>query len=500
MKFYHYCLIIILSSSCTTNFGVINTDPVNGGTIAAGEQLTAAAYLLDGGREMGYPNLYLFQPMVQYVGGTYGMRTGGKYVRDEFYNGLMWSNYYGKCIKQLADLLEQHQDDPTQVNYVAAARILKVYIFSLLTDAYGDIPYSQAGLAYYDKIYTPVYDEQSAVYKDFFVELEAAIHQFDDRQPVITNDIVYNGNLTKWKRMARSLQLRLAMRLSAADPELARIQAAAAFAGGVMQGNDDNFMMIHEDYSYPDLRGNGYAQALQEEAAYKYTIGTTTFVNYLKAENDPRLGLFFVNTDSVTNYLPIQPGLYWWEDWKDFIGENGEVVGQANKYCHINAPFYQQGGSWLHLGYAEVELLLAEAAVRGWIGEDANDHYQAGLRAAMHQLEMYPGMALLSADEINNFVAAHPLSAGNAIEDISMQKWVALFPNGYEAYANMRRTGYPELNPVVDVDGESETGGHLPKRLFYPATEALSNPVNYQAAIDRIGGSNDWLKPVWWDK
>ncbi|MBP1651319.1 MAG: hypothetical protein H6Q26_1476 [Bacteroidetes bacterium] len=463
MKFYHYCLIIILSSSCTTNFGVINTDPVNDTTIAAGEQLTAAAYLLDGGREMGYPNLYLFQPMVQYVSGTYGMRAGGKYVRDEFYNGLMWSNYYGKCIKQLADLLKQHQDDSTQVNYVAAARILKVYIFSLLTDAYGDIPYSQAGLA------------------------------------VILNDIVYNGNLTKWKRMARSLQLRLAMRLSAADPSLAQIQAAAAFAGGVMQSNNDNFVMIHEDYSYPDLRGNGYAQALQEEAAYKYTIGTTTFVNYLKAENDPRLGLFFVNTDSITNYLPIQPGLYWWEYWSDFVGENGEIVGQANKYCHINAPFYQQGGSWLHLGYAEVELLLAEAAVRGWIGEDANTHYQSGLRAAMHQLEMYPGMTPLSGAAIDSFVGTHTLPS-NAIAAISMQKWVALFPNGYEAFANQRRTGYPELNPIVDIDGESETGGHEPKRLFYPATEATSNPVHYQEAIDRLGGSNDWMIPVWWNK
>lgn len=499
MRFYQYFLIIILSSGCTTNFGVINTDPVNAPAIAPGEQLTAAAYLLDGGREMGYPELYIFQPLVQYVGGTYGMRAGGKYVKDEFYNGLMWSNYYGKCIKQLADLLKQYQDDSTQVNYVAAARILKVYIFSLLTDAYGDIPYSQAGLAYYEKIYTPVYDLQADIYEDFFKELTAAIQQFDNARPVMTNDIVYNGNLTKWKRMARSLQLRLAMRLSNVNPMLAKAQVAAAFAGGVMQRNDDNFVMIHEDYSYPDLRGNGYAQALQEEAAYKYTIGTTTFVNYLKQENDPRLGMIFVNTVDVTNYLPINPGLYWWEDWKDFVGENGEVVGQANKYCHISAPFYQQGGSWLHLGYAETELLLAEAAVRGWIAVDASTHYQAGLRAAMHQLEMYPGMVPLADTVIDKFVAAHTLPA-DAIAAISMQKWVALFPNGYEAYANMRRTGYPVLTPIMDVNGESGTGGLLPKRLYYPATEALSNPLHYQEAIERLGGSDDWMQPVWWNK
>lgn len=499
MKFVYTCLIILLCGSCTKNFDKINTDPIRGKTIHPGDQLAAAAYLLDGGREMGYPNLYIFQPMVQYVYGVYGMRTGGKYVRDEFYNGVMWSNYYGKCIKQLADLLAQHQDDSTLVNYIAAARVLKVYIFSLLTDAYGDIPYSQAGLAFYEKVYTPVYDRQEDIYKDFFQELDGAIRQFDDRQQVITNDIVYGGNLTKWKRMARSLQLRLALRLSAVDPDLARKNAVAAWAGGVMLSNEDNFVMIHEDFAYPDLRGNGYAQALQEEAAWQYTIGTTTFINYLKAEKDPRLAAFFVNNVASTDYLPIQPGFYWWEDWRDFVSEDGEVVGQAKKYCHISAPFYAQGGSWLHLGYAEVELLLAEAAVRGWITDNANTHYQKGLRAAMRQLDMYPGMTPITTAAIDSFVTTHILP-DNALEAINMQKWVALFPNGYEAYANQRRTGFPVLTPIHDVDGESETEGIPPKRLFYPATEALSNPVHYQEAIERSGGSNDWLQPVWWNR
>lgn len=494
-----YVFLMLLCVSCTTDFDQINTDPIKGKTIHPGDQLTAAAYLLDGGREMGYPNLYIFQPMVQYVCGVYGMRTGGKYVRDEFYNGLMWSNHYGKCIKQLTDLLAQHEGDSTLVNYLAAARVLKVYIFSLLTDAYGDIPYSQAGLAYYEKIYTPVYDKQEDIYKDLFNELEGAIRQFDDRQLVITNDIVYNGNLTKWKRMARSLQLRLALRLAVADEELGRAQATAAWKGGVMRSNDDNFVMIHEDYAYPDPRGNGYAQALQEEAAWQYTVGTTTFINYLKAEKDPRLEKFFVNNTELTDYLPIAPGFYWWEDWRDYVAENGEIVGQAKKYCHISEPFYNQGGAWLHLGYAEVELLLAEAAQRGWISDNANNHYQSGIRAAMRQLDMYPGMEPVKQEAIDSFVSVHTLGA-DAMTAIHMQKWVALFPNGYEAYANQRRTGIPVLGAIHDVDGESETEGIPPKRLFYPATEALSNPVHYREAIDRLGGANDWLHPVWWDK
>jgi hypothetical protein len=499
MKTCFTILLMLCCISCTTDFDKINTDPVKGKTIHPGDQLAAAAYLLDGGREMGYPNLYIFQPAVQYVNGVYGMRTGGKYVRDEFYNGVMWANYYGKCIKQLTDLLARHEGDSTLVNYLAAARVLKVYIFSLLTDAYGDIPYSQAGMAYYEKVYTPVYDKQEDIYRDLFAELEGALAQFDDRQLVITNDIVYNGNLTKWKRMARSLQLRLAMRLSAVAPELGRTQAEEAWKGGVMRSNEDNFVMIHEDFAYPDLRGNGYAQALQEESAWQYTIGTTTFINYLKAEKDPRLQSFFVNNTELTDYLPIAPGFYWWEDWRDYVSENGEIVGQAKKYCHISAPFYAQGGSWLHLGYAEVELLLAEAAARGWIPESANAHYQLGLRAAMHQPEMYPGMEPIRPAAIDSFVQAHTLDE-DPVTTINMQKWVALFPNGYEAYANQRRTGVPVLAAIHDVEGESETEGIPFRRLFYPATEALSNPVHYREAIERLGGSNDWLQPVWWNK
>jgi hypothetical protein len=174
------------------------------------------------------------------------------------------------------------------------------------------------------------------------------------------------------------------------------------------------------------------------------------------------------------------------------------VIPHGNKYCTISTPFYQYQSSYLHLGYAEVEFLLAEAAARGWIG-DANTHYQAGIRAAMAQIEMYPGMPTIPGNVVQNFVSAHVLT-DKAIEEINMQKWVALFPNGFEAYANQRRTGFPVLAPIDDVGGQSQTRGVLPRRLMYPAAEALNNPVHYQEALDRLGGTDDWLKRMWWDR
>ncbi len=162
MKLLQYILIggltITMAGSCTKDFDSINTDPTRGASIAPGQQLTAAAYYLTGGRETGYPNLYYFLPRSQYVSGAWGMRFGGKYVRNDFYNERMWEIFYGKSLKQLIDMIERSKNDPDLVNYVAAGRILKAYIFSLITDAYGDVPYSQAGTAFYTKIYTPKYD------------------------------------------------------------------------------------------------------------------------------------------------------------------------------------------------------------------------------------------------------------------------------------------------------------------------------------------------------
>lgn len=499
--------IVLITGSCTKDFEQINTDPTKGSTIAPGQQLAGAAYFLSGGREAGYPNMYLFLPYAQYVNGAYGMRSGTLYARQDFYNDRIWEIYYNKSLKQLVDMLNRCKNDPSLVNYVAAGRILKVYIFSILTDCYGDIPYSQAGAAFYDKVYTPVYDKQQDIYNDFFKELDEAVKQFDASKEAIANDIVYKGVIDNWKKLANSLRLRLALRMSKIAPEVAAREAKAAVSGGVMTSADDNFKMIHENFNFPDLRGNGLSQAFAETETFKYVMGCATFVKYLKDEHDPRLPVFFINRNEAneditakTNFFPIVPGNYWWDAWDGFTAPDGTVIPHQFKFTRINTAFCDFKNSYLHLGYAEVEFLVAEAAARGWVAENANQHYQSGIRQAMKQLEMYSGVAPVSPGLVNDFITAHPLDQSKAIEQINMQKWVALFPNGVEAFANQRRTGYPVLSPISDLAGENETGGKPFKRLFYPSTEAYNNTKNYEDALKRIGGKNDWLRPVWWDK
>ncbi|WP_341838826.1 SusD/RagB family nutrient-binding outer membrane lipoprotein [Chitinophaga caseinilytica] len=504
------CLALVGAGSCTKDFDSINTDPTRGAEIAPGQQLTAAAYYLSGGRETGYPIMYYFLPRSQYVSGAWGMRFGGKYIRNDFYGERMWEIFYGRSLKQLIDMIERSKNDPDLVNYIAAGRILKAYIFSLLTDAYGDVPYSQAGIAYYGKIYTPKYDLQQEIYKDLFKELTEATAQFDAGKQALLNDIVFNGNVDRWKKLANSLRLRLGMRLSKIDANMAAREVKAAVDAGVMASADDNFKIIHENFGFPDLRGNGLSQAFHEESSFLYTIGTNTFVQYLKYHSDPRLSRFFINRDpageditALTGYMSVQSGLYWWDNWGDFTAPGGRVIPHANKFCVINRPFVQLQASFLHMGYAEVQFLLAEAAARGWAGTNPQQFYHNGIRAAMKQLEMYPGMDPVPQPQVDAFVTAHPLTglpADTVLKHINMQKWVALFPNGYESFANQRRTGYPVLEEIEDVGTESETNKVPFLRLFYPGTEAFNNTANYQEALQRMGGKNDWLKPVWWDK
>jgi hypothetical protein len=156
-----------------------------------------------------------------------------------------------------------------------------------------------------------------------------------------------------------------------------------------------------------------------------------------------------------------------------------------------NAPF-------LHLTYAEVELLLADASVRLGLtlGADAATHYQKGVEAAMKQLSLYPGGPVIPDAEIADFLTSNPLQPGTELKQINNQLWIALMLNGPELFANWRRSGYPELVATPNNESTSLT---IPRRFQYPLSEKEQNKVNVQAAIDRIG-EDDWLKRVWWDK
>ncbi|NJN27831.1 MAG: SusD/RagB family nutrient-binding outer membrane lipoprotein [Cyclobacteriaceae bacterium] len=175
-----------------------------------------------------------------------------------FGHGYHFEWIYQNPIKNVVDFIERSKEDPELINYNSIGRIIKVYLVHRLTDVYGDIPYFEAGRGYLDQIYTPSYDKQQDIYNDLFKELNEAVAAFDADMPMPgASDIVYAGSMVKWKKFAHSLMLRLAVRILDVDQTTAKTWIITAINGGLMESNDDNFVVLYKPGSYYGQIQNG---------------------------------------------------------------------------------------------------------------------------------------------------------------------------------------------------------------------------------------------------
>ncbi len=223
---------------------------------------------------------------------------GGKGQRNEQYMSALWISQYPREIKNVVDMVERTTNDPAKVNINAVSRIMKVYIFSRLTDLYGDIPYFDAAKGYYSGTFTPKYDRQEDIYNHFFTELDAAVKQIDASKDAGDQRLLFRWRcLDKWKKFGNSLRLRLALRLTKVNLNKAQDEAEAAVALGVMSSNDDMAIMRHVKIAWGGgtSGGNGTSYALmnsQLDSDKSLFRMTTTFVDYFVSHNDPRLKLY----------------------------------------------------------------------------------------------------------------------------------------------------------------------------------------------------------------
>lgn len=414
----------------------------------------------------------------------------------------MWVNFYRNVLKQLVAVLDQTKSDPLQVNTYNAARIWKAYIFMILTDTYGDVPYFEAGQGYTNEIITPKYDAQQAIYKDILKELDEASAALTTTQAAVTTDILYGGDVAKWKKLGYSFMLRAAMRLTKVDPAMAQSYVAKAVAGGVFQSNADNSIIRHTA-----IYNNYIANHLAAREKTNFYLAAP-FVNYLKENNDPRLPIFavrYVGAKGGQEQIParassdpkVQIGMpmgYNDVSITTTLAQNG--VASLWDYSQVNLnTVLKLDAPEFHITYSQVQLLLAEAAVRGWVTGAAADYYARGIRANLEQMASY-GSAVSEAD-IKAYLDTHPLDAAKALELINTQYWVATFLDGNESFANFRRSGFPTLkkNPYPG----SEVKGDFIRRLPYPDSEIVVNSGSLNEAIARQG-PNTLDTRVWWDK
>ena len=498
-------LLLVSLSGCDQGFDDVNTNKVNPTSLASPLVLNKAiinSTYLDGFGTLGMLT-YNFG-IVQQIITPYGSSlSGGNYDQNNNANTpLVWTNFYRNVLKQLVAVLEQSKADPLQINTYNAARIWKAYAFMVLTDTYGDVPYTEAGQGYTTEIITPKYDPQQAIYKDILKELDEASAALTTTQAPVTTDILYGGDVAKWKKLGYSLMLRAAMRHSKIEPTTAETYVKKAVAGGVFQANADNSVIRHTA-----IWNNYIANHLAAREKTNFYLAAP-FVNYLKENNDPRLPIFAVRyvgakggqeqvAARATSDPKVQIGMP--------MGYNdvtiNTVLTQNNvaslwDFTQVNlGTVLKLDAPEFHVTYAQTQLLLAEAAQRGWTTGSAADYYTKGVRANLEQMASYG--ATIPEASIKAYLDAQPFVAGKALEQINTQYWVASFLDGTEAFANFRRSGFPALkkNPYPG----SEVKGDFIRRLPYPDSEIVVNSGNLNEAIKRQG-PNTLDTRVWWDK
>jgi hypothetical protein len=357
-------------------------------------------------------------------------------------------------------------------NQIAVAKILKAYFFWHITDRWGDVPYSEALKA--EANFTPKYDKQSAIYDSLFKLLEDANGMIVTGN--ISNDIIYGGDMTKWKKLANTMRMLMALRLSKIDPAKGTTQFNAGMTAGPMTANTDNFVYKH----LPDAANQNYWYGQVFGMNRSWWALSKTLVDRMKPTGDPRLAIY----GEKTKALP-----------QDYVGlpyGNTAVINKDN-YSLLGTGIWKQDAHIHLVTYAQMLFAKAEAAKLGWIaGGDATakTNYDLAIEQSVRQwnnnsITGLPAM-MAHVDVVYN--------PATALQQIANQRYIHLFMHGYEAWAEYRRTGYP--NDMVSPGGKA-----VPRRQGYPAPEVFNNTVNYQQAIQtQFSGQDNLTGRVWWDK
>lgn len=507
-KYYFAAIIMglfLLSPGCTKDFEELNQNP-NAPSVAqappemlltnAIESMTDRVHEIFFGHEMGscwvqhlakvqYPDEDRYVPRMSVINNT-------------------WNSFYaasGYDIQTIYNIASSKNLD----SYKAVALVMKSYIVSVVTDEWGDVPYSEAFLGS-DKetpILSPKYDTQESVYEALLANLKEANELLNDDSKEINGDILFDNDLMKWKKFANSLRLRLLIRRSDKVNPTAEISE-----------------ILSDPDKYPIFESNDDNAAL----AYLGSAPNNNPINEnRKTRDDHRLSKTLVDF-MYTNI----PGVDWRivvyanvsQDGGDFVGlPNGMTSTKAANYLgnglsktsKIGDYFSDASAPGMLMSYAELQFILAEAVQRGFVTnppKTAEEYYTEGVTASFNQFgtnivtksrSLFGTTAVpsnwtadsLATDYLNNYGSWNSV---NPLKKIYFEKWKAMFDQGIQAKFEWNRTNIPALTPAVD----NMNGDKIPVRAYYPSDESGRNPSNLQEAIGRQGEDNLDTR-VWWD-
>lgn len=382
-----------------------------------------------------------------------------------------WNNILSYHITALDDIINIGRNTNNN-NYVAVGHVLRAWEFQLLTDVFGDVPYSQVNKI--DSFATQKYDTQQDIYHSLINELDSALTLFDVNGTPIEGDRIYSNSITKWQKFANGLKIRIALRIADREPDFSKKWINEAIQSGkIMESNADNATFIFS--SSPNWNPVAEIFSTREDSRISANL-----VNTLENLNDPRLPIY---AD-----LPTDTSIY--------IGvPNGLLVGDASKYglyktSRPGAYFRADAAPAVILTFSELQFALAEAVERGFISGDAASFYNNGITASFNQY------GIESTSDINEYLSQSEVKYNptNYKKSIGQQKWIALFGQGIECFSEWRRLDYPVLTPAV----AGVLNGAIPVRFIYPGTEQTLNKANYTAAVAHQGTDN-LLTKLWFD-
>ena len=513
------CLMTIIGlNSCTKNFEKYNTDQ----TGIANKDLKVPTLFIPIEQQI-FQNYQVAQNLNAdaYAGYSCPPQTFGRtlynmnYVFVDGWNQTAFNQIYTKILGPIKNKLAPIGVKTSLPDFWAIALLLEVEAMDRVTDKFGPAPYSKVG----SSLISIPYDDQQSIYQQMFLQLDTAstnlqtyIAANPGKTPFANSDVIFNGDYTKWLKFANSLRLRLAMHIVKVDPATAQAQAEKALsaAGGLLSDVSDDAA----------IAGSGQNDYFVITASYTDNSMNASIQSYMVGYNDPRISKYFtpINTTFTfpgASYAGKYIGIRIGSDIPNKPAYSGYSVYNFTNTFTAAAP-------QLIMTAAEVWFLKAEAALRGWAGAgDIQTDYETGIQTSMTQYGVASGAASFIADgtstpvayvdpqnATNNSPALSAITikwdpaAGNEtkLERIITQKWLAMFPEGQEAWTEFRRTGYPKLFPVVNNNSNGTIDTKIQvRRLPYPLSEYTTNTAGVQGGVKLLNGADNGGTRLWWD-
>lgn len=487
------------------DFDDLNVDPTR-----PGEAYTSMLFTFSARYVRSFTmNSYSYDPWMMLRTGYLAEAKNNQYGAFTTTTSFSTSTYYTAVIKNMNTIIEMNEDESTKdetnvlefgdnENQIAAAKTLRAFFFMMLTDILGPLPYSEAFKGESDDIWEPKFDSQEEIYAGLDEDLCDAYSRFDESGSLSSADILYSGDISKWKKFNATLRMMLAIKLADVDPTTGQSRFVQAYNDGgiteVADGFHYTFDSNSDAYAWMYYIGNmNYSAASFSFAPNK------VIVDALKEYEDPRMFSYF----TLDGYMGTVDG-----DATDFdayegipfgLESNDAVTSAAVGCCSVASSYCEPQATYGVITAARSLLVQAEAAERGWINADAKQLYEAGIRASFEFQATYH----TSVDGVDEYIASDKVALSDnqqtAIEQIVMQRFLAGFMTcGVEAWSDWRRFDIPTL-PIYQGQLDNNVTVY-PYRLTYSDTDKQYNVTNSTEAINTyLNGSDDMWQRLWWD-